>query len=241
MGISASDFYATTQSDQNKGDQRCHWCGSACTRRHPHGEPPPGPFERVNFRLNKVPSSPYACRGCWLFRRPRQTVLFPDGTFRDGQSPRAFAAWMTDEECLAVRPADYPLLYPRLLAPPRRFVLAFLRDEGENHLQLMLCNDHEAVTAGTPLAYTVDGIPSAYTLFELEECLRPPHPHHAGWGPDGKSGGVRQLAELLGPYDLGPDPAAVPPVTPQGGRPRPENTEGGRRDAAAKRARRNVA
>ena len=39
----ASDLYAMSQNEKNKGTERCHWCGAATERgRERHNDPAPG-------------------------------------------------------------------------------------------------------------------------------------------------------------------------------------------------------
>lgn len=43
---SPSDILAVSQAMRNEGEDRCHWCGSACERKWLHDDVAPLPFFR---------------------------------------------------------------------------------------------------------------------------------------------------------------------------------------------------
>lgn len=192
----ASDLYALSQGTSNIGPEECHWCASNCKRIWFHDDAPPVPFIRSKSMAMRT-NNPYICTGCWLFRRKRITVTELGGKWKDGQQPICHSWWITDKGAWVVNPKDPESIYPLLLKPPNRFVLAILDGVAANHLQLMQVNDIAEIRAETPLRFTVNNIPHTYTVYELQEALE-----GAGEGKQigdgGKQPGVGALIRLLG-------------------------------------------
>lgn len=211
----ASDLYAMSQNEKNKGTERCHWCGAATERgRERHNDPAPGiPMRsQVSFdatgRLSGsavnplracCPEEPWICRGCWLWRRERISVPYLSGGMSDRQAPMKHSWFVTDKRSWGVRLADYGKLYELLLAPPRRFFLALLREKDKvpNLLHRAVANVFDRdVLAGDSLSFTLNNTPMTYSPYELEQALRN--------GSIGKDPGVRALVSVLGTYELPP-------------------------------------
>ncbi len=193
--LSPSDLYAQAIGIRNGGDDRCHWCGSACQRILPHDDDPPIPFVKgsQNRRYAKCPGHAYVCMGCWRFRALRVTVNFLGGSLIDSRCPMDFSWLITETGVAALNPRQKTALYPVLLKPPLRFWLGLV--EGmQSHLQLQVLNDLPTVQSDSPITFTFNGLPLTYTIYELEEGLR--------HGVSGKSPGVQTLIRFLGEYKL---------------------------------------
>jgi hypothetical protein len=190
------------------GEVPCHWCGSPCGRVNVHDDLPPVPF--IRSRANaRYPWSAYQCNGCLLFRRQRVSITFLGGIARDGQAPRNFGWWLTDEARALLPGArgtvfkggasigldQRAMLWRLLFEPPRRFALSLLVESRETNLHDVVLNDHLGeINAGTVHTFTLDNRPLTYSVYELEQALR--------YGPDGREPGVVALCNLLGPYEL---------------------------------------
>lgn len=213
----ASDLFAISQGTKNEGMEECHWCGAPCTRDWEHQEPPPIPFVRYITHACR-PGNPWVCRGCHMFRRPRVTVRYFGGSFRDGQSPQLQSWFVTEEGAWTIRPgnvADAAILYEQLLTPPLRFLLAVVTEPGElNQLHLAAANDHpEGVRGDCPLVWMLNNRPLIYSPYELEQALR--------HGSQGREPGARELIRLFGGFELPPIPdESLPQKTGQRGRPK---------------------
>ena len=224
--LRASDLYALSQGDRNRGNELCHWCGASTqTGRDRHDDKIVGIPGRSKVKFDQAgimsggvnnplkalyPSEPWICRGCWLWRRPRIDVVHLSGNIRPKQSPIR-NSWLVSERmagCVAF--ADFKKLYDFLLVPCRRFFLSLIRegDKVPNHLHQAVINDFDRdVQMGDSLSFTLNNTPMTYTPYELEQALRR--------GPSGKEPGVRALVALLGPCEL---PEEV--ITDQHGNPR---------------------
>ena len=186
--VLASELFALASGVRCAGPDACHWCAAPCERLVPHDDPPP--MIGVRRQACKRPGNAYVCLGCQRYRRSRVTVNFLGGGQQDRQKSEDHSWLFYRNSAYAVRPGCEEALYDVLLTPPLRFVLA-LRTKGANLLQLMVANDLVVIEADTPLAFTVDGAPGYYTVYELEEAART--------GPEGKEPGVQTLFRLLGP------------------------------------------
>ena len=186
--ILASDLYAQATGVVNEGVDTCHWCGAACDRLVPHDDPPP--MIGVRRIPCKKPGNAYVCLGCQRYKRPRITVTFMDGSFMDRQNPCNHSWFLEPGKALGVKKECYSTLYKTLFSPPLLFSLALLDGPGPNLLQLMLVNDLVKIEACTPLAFTINGVPHHYTVYELEQA--------ALEGPAGTEPGVQALLRLLG-------------------------------------------
>jgi len=192
--ITAPMLYAWSQGIECVGLEECYWCKSPCGRSDLHDDPPPVPFRKVT-RLCKKPSSPWICRGCWLFRRQRITVPFLTEGYRDGQSPMKNSWWITDKGAWAIRSEDRQGLYRLLLNPPGTFALSLLADNELNHLQLMEVNDVNMPLKGeTLLKFTLNNVLHTYCPYDLDTVIKTKGA--------GKEPGVRALLNWLGPYQM---------------------------------------
>ena len=189
----ASELFAISQGTACEGPDECHWCGAKCERRWTHDDLPPMIGGRLrSHSLAKRPGNGYVCSGCWCWRRPRVTVPFLGGGYKDGQRADMWSWYVAGSRAMALRHEnsfDRDALYDRLLDPPPRFFLA-LRDEGPNLLQYAVLNRLEAFTASTPITYTLDNKPLTYTIYELEHALQK--------GPEGTEPGVQTLIRVIG-------------------------------------------
>lgn len=203
----ASELFAISQSTSCKGDQECHWCSAPCNRGQLHDDDPPMIGIKRNAQMARRPGNPWICNGCRLWRRPRVTINFLNGSFLDGQTARRHSWWITEEGAQAINPewtkkedwsVTYQMLWTKILKPPLRFCLALLDGPSpiENHLQLCVANDLPVVKASTLLSFTVNGVVFRYSIYELKEALRR--------GQSGKEPGVGELIRLLGSCDLHP-------------------------------------
>lgn len=202
--LSASDFYARAHGRQNEGKEKCHWCGSACSRQWVHDDVPRQLFIKSKEEP-RYPGEPWMCFGCYTFRRKRLTIQFLDGFQQDIQCPMEHSWLIRPGSALAIRRINYGPLYDFLLKPSVPFLL-MLSSGPPVWLHKAVLNAPAETTAGTPLHYTLDNRPQAYSVYELEQALR--------HGTAGKEPGVRLLVELLGPKQLPPLPEP-----PERGRP----------------------
>lgn len=198
---SAPAMYAAACGRECTGPDRCYWCGAPCPRLLPHDDPRPTLGMKANPHA-RCPGNQYQCNGCWLFARKKVTVRWVAGDFTDGLTPARLSWWITPNAAAGIRPGpDSHAMYAILLRPPLRFTLSLLAGTNQppNRLQMALANDHREIKAGTPLTFTINGIPFAYTVYELEEALKT-------GDASGCEPGVRELTKLLGDY---------PPLKPQ--------------------------
>ena len=141
--------------------------------------------------------NPWICEGCRIWRRPRITVNLLDGKQLDGQSAHRWSWWVEDSGAWGITRETYQTLWTKILRPPLRFFLAFLDGPDiKNHIQLCIANDLPIIKNNTWLAFTVNGIPFRYSIYELEEALQR--------GQSGKEPGVQELIRLLGPCNIYP-------------------------------------
>jgi hypothetical protein len=186
----ASEMYASSLGARCGGPDMCHWCGGGCERRWVHDDPPPLPFVKTHGSA-KFPTKMYVCEGCRLFRRPRVTVPFLGGGFKDGRPASSYGWLITPFESSALGDGSYKDLCGKLLAPPLYFCLSLVEDHKvANLLHLMEVNDNPEVKADTPLHFTVNNIRHTYTVYELEKALK--------GGGEGREPGVRALVRILG-------------------------------------------
>lgn len=174
------------------GRWKCHWCGADCLNEFVHDDLPPIPFMRSTSTA-LCPFETYICYGCRLWRRPRVTISFLAGGFKDGQTAKNHSWWITESHAWALKDKlDYDEVFKLLIKPPKKFILA-LKEEGKTDtlLQLTKANDPGGIIAETPLYFTLNNIPHSYTIYELIESIRnnDPEPYGAG---------VRVLWNFLG-------------------------------------------
>jgi hypothetical protein len=194
----ASELYAVSQGKICSGPEECYWCSGPCGRANVHDDlTPVFHTSNRNRTLAKRPGNAYVCEGCWMWRRKRVTAFFLSEGFKDGQCPMDHSWWVTDEAAWAVRvPQDARSLYTELLEPPLVFCLALIDGPGaRNHVQQAVANELTEIKADTPLAFTLNGIPHEYTVYELDRALR-------ANDPAGKRPGVGALMRILGPCQL---------------------------------------
>lgn len=207
--VSASDLFAVSQAsinwypeDENKPQKvypdRCHWCGSPCQRHHMHDDPPALPFTPKNRYKAKCPSTAYVCHSCYLWKRPRVTIYFLDGTLKDVQCAQKHSWYITKDSAKAIRKEDRINLYPILLKPENTFVLSLLdgKEKIDNFLHLNQLNDIAEIKGNTELKFTLNNVVFTYTIYDLESALRN--------SEVGKTPGVRTLIEYCGPYSIPP-------------------------------------
>lgn len=189
--IIASELFALAHNANCQGDQRCHWCGAPCSRKWLHGDPPPLPFVRSS-EPTKIPSSPYICVGCWLWRRPSVTIKFLEGGFKDGQCP-AHHSWLFTGDGICVLKSSVrnsEMMNEMLRKPPNCFALSILDEHKKNYLQNMIVNDSVKIDSNTPLYFTINNIPFSYSVYELEEAFR-------NGDSSGKEPGVQALLRIF--------------------------------------------
>lgn len=209
----ASELYALSQGSKCTGKEECHWCCAPCNRSELHDDEPLIPFVKKQSSAKRY-SSPYVCKGCWLFRMSRITIFSLSGKLKDRQAPCNHSWLITEDSAKTIQEGEYLSLYPILLNPPLRFVLSLRTSNTPNPIHLQLVNDLDEIQAETELAYTLNGQPCSYNIYELEEGLK--------HGAEGKIPGVRTLINLLGPYALPIDE----PKKKKRGRPGPGDDPG---------------
>mgnify|MGYP000446835940 FL=1 len=189
--MTASDLYAISQGYKNEGSEKCHWCGSCCTRQWKHDDPGPVPFQRGKpYRPSAFPASPWICKGCWAWKRKRITVKFLNGTFKDGQCPEDHSWWIEEGGAYGIQPSMYTHLRDKLLSPPLRFLLLLKIETPHNFLQLSQINDLQQIKAETTLSFSVDNVVHQYSVYELERVAK-------AEDANGMMPGTRALASLL--------------------------------------------
>lgn len=195
----ASELYAISQSNRCIGEERCHWCNAPCQRLWIHDEPP-AVIGVKRDRLARNQNGVFICVGCWLWRRGSVTVNFlshSDGNglpnYKDRQKATNWSWLVTETQAWALRREDASELYSILLSPPLRFFLSLLDGDKPppNHLQMCLANDLPSIGGDTKLQFTINNIPHAYTIYELEDVL-------TGGDLNGKESGVRALVNMMG-------------------------------------------
>jgi len=176
MPLTASDLYAISCGYRNDGIWLCHWCGAKCSDRNEHDDAP----RLIGVRravFARYPCNPWICNGCWLWRRQRITVTYLDGKWKDRQCPMDHSWYVTPTDAKAIRPECHDQLARVLLNPPRCFSLSLVEPGEKNHLQLCQANDEVEVKGGTPLVFTLNGIPHSYTVYELDNALQDDNAH----------------------------------------------------------------
>ncbi len=193
-----SELYAKTCNLKCEGSEKCHWCGAACGQFNLHDDVPFLPFVK-STQSPRYPFEKWICNGCYSWRRKSLTVNFLDGSFKDRQCPMTHSWLLTDIETIGLEKGMGKGMYPILLAPPLRFSLSLVTNgKTLNFIHLCMANDLPEIKANTELAFTLDNIPLAYTVYELEGGLR--------YGSEGKMPGVRALIDFFGKGDLEPIP-----------------------------------
>jgi len=192
--VLASQIYAQSQGIQCIGPDRCHWCGAPCERQpyFKHDDRPYLPFEK-HLEPSKNPGGSYICQGCWFWRRPRQTVHFLSGGFKDTQAPKNHSWLITENGSWVISQKDWEALYGFLLKPTGSFALSIKAGDKspENLLQCSIGNDLSVIDANTPISFTVNNSSHQYTIYELEEAIKA--------GKDGKDPGIGILFSLASP------------------------------------------
>lgn len=211
--LTAGALYATSQGQSCMGPEECHWCGAPCERKWPCDDTISPIFGGSKRFFARRPGNGYICIGCKIWRRPRVTIDFIGGGFKDGQSAEKWSWFVTPEHAYALRPdelLDRDALYNKLLDPPRQFSLA-LKIELPTQLQHIEVNDLPEINSGTPLKFTLDNKLLTYTTYELEYALK--------HGPEGTDPGVQAIIKMFG----APVRENVPeePAPPKRGRGRP--------------------
>lgn len=195
--LTATTLYAKTLvvNYEPKGRYLCHWCGTPCGDSWQHDDPYPNFFSKVKSNALHVASA-WVCKGCWLFRRPRITVSFLEGGFKDGQCPLKHSWWITEQNALGLEKLSCmdqfkygAKMYDLLLKPPLKFVLALV-DGMENQIHRAVCNSHEEIKADTELRYTFNNVTYSYTVYDLEKGVSN--------GFEGHGPGVQTLVRLFG-------------------------------------------
>lgn len=208
--LSVPMLYAQSQGARCEGPRRCHWCGGPCSTTYTHNDPRPlipMPGQSRNPYRAAFPTEPHSCSGCWLWQRTSITARYLAGGFRDRQEIRRCSWLLTSREAWAVRDEDKPRLLEFLVRPELPFALLLLDDPKLlNHAHLGTVNAPEKLEAATPLRFTINNVPHAYTVYELEEALRVGH--EAGVEP-GVAALLRFLGEAIKQANL---PAPIVPV-----------------------------
>lgn len=210
----ASTLFAVSQNSRCEGSNRCHWCGAPCKPLWRHDDPPPVPFTRtVSSAL--YPREMFVCQGCWLWNRPRVTVFWLSGGYKDGQCAKHHSWWIGPTGAAAISRNCKEKLLASLLKPPQVFSLSLLETTFEdpvvgvlrgrapsmhNLLHLCLLNEQPEAKADTVYHYTLNNIPHRYTVYELEQAIK--------GRSQGMEPGVSALMRLLAP----PKPTYRPEV-----------------------------
>lgn len=213
--MTTPELYASIEGRICQGTQRCHWCGAGCSQTYLHNEPPPV-IGAPKLNVAKIPSSPYICHGCWLFRRGSITITFPDESRKDRCKPLEYGWFLTPGQALGIKPHDtldeeglYPSkkLYEILLNPPPKFSLSIIDKGTTLYPQLTPVNDFKEIAKDTTLLFSLNNIQHNYTVYELEEALREPHivqwiEGKPNWSDpkNSPSAGVRALLKRLGEW-----------------------------------------
>lgn len=191
--LSASDLFAVSQGSANLGSYECHWCGSKCMQDWRHDEPPSVPFVK-NKNQARYPANHWICIGCWLWRRPRVTVSFLDGSYKDGQTASNHSWWVTDKDAKAINQSCKSMLHSVLLKPPNSFVLSLKDPSYQNNLHLAVANDISVIKADTILYFTLNNVVSSYSVYDLETALKDKEAC--------QSPGVRLLLDWFSPWEV---------------------------------------
>jgi len=165
-------LWAVAHGDTCSGKYECHWCGNPCKDEVVHDDHPPIPFVRNSRSSALRPGNAFICKGCQIFRRKRITVTGLGGGFADSKNSKDFSWWCSERGAWILEKKDFPVLYPILLTPPLKFVLA-LRDSsgGDNVVHMMVCNAHEQIKANTELFFTINGVKHNFCLYDLQSCI----------------------------------------------------------------------
>lgn len=194
----AADLYAVSQGKRNEGDRLCHFCGSVCTNKWKHDEPPPVPYIR-HSKLARHPINPYVCQGCFLWNRPRFTITSLGGEQKDSQSPKKHSWLITETDARFINYEDRGQLWKVLLRPPLRFALMLLdKPNIDNHLQFGVLNNFGKIEGDTKLCFSVDTVVYEYSVYDLEMALT--------FIEAARPKGILTLMNLLQPYPTLPPP-----------------------------------
>lgn len=197
--VLASELFARIHSTECRGRYLCHYCGAPCDNLWPHGEPPPVPFVRA-VPTAKRPGDPWMCKGCWLYRRTSVTAVYLDGGMKDRQCLLDHSWLLTAADARTLRGPDAAAdlrraqteaIFDFLRKPPLLFCLSLVEGGAKNLIQTAIVNDLAKIDAGTELKFTLNGVPHAYTVHELEVAID--ERETAGREP-----GVRELLRVLG-------------------------------------------
>lgn len=208
----ATELYALCQGRRCQGRFECYWCGAPCGDLHHHDGDPVREFVRNPMNVLR-PANPYMCEGCWLWRRPSQTVSFLGGGLVDRKCPLDFSWVITRDWAGGVRgDSDHyrKTLFTRLMNPAKIFCLSLIDGEGQrNHLQTAMVNELDKVGVHSEITFTLNGLVHTYTPYDLDKAIK---------GKVEAGGGVQVLLRLFGPYKV-----EVPEEDKRGrGRPRNE-------------------
>ncbi len=210
MKLSPSQIYAIANNGTCEGEMECHWCGSPCKRNFFHDDVLP--FTIGGKReYAKKPMSPYICTGCFLFRRKRITVWFPDKEFKDSQAPARHSLLYGKYECLALRKGSGKFIYPKLLSPSLFFVLALIDENQDNPIQHHVSNCFEVISSSMELEFTYNSKPFSYTINDLENALK--------HGMNGAPPGAAHLVRYFGEWEFPKEEKEDPPKEIKRGRP----------------------
>jgi len=196
--LTASTMYSISQGARAEGPDRCHYCGEPCQRWWLHTDPPLV-YGKKRDPLTRCPGNHYICTGCFFFRKPRLTVCYLTGGYKDVQCPMNHSWWITDKDAWGLRKEDYGELYNLLLKPPCRWALLLRTgDPGvvvagsvPTLIHAGRANENAVVESQTELYFTLNNVTFSYTIYELEQGIR--------YGEEGRMAGVRELMQFLGP------------------------------------------
>lgn len=190
----ATSLFARINGLTCEGPEECHWCASPCDRSCPHDDRYPIPFVKT-LSSAKRPGNAYVCRACQVYRRPKVTVNYLAGGFKDGQCLLDHSWYMDENGLYALRREDHQALYQKLLSPPHVFALSLIEPhlKSRNALDDCVLNSNQPVHANTRLWYTLNGVKFDFEVYELGEAVK--------HGVEGKMAGVRELIRFLGPMD----------------------------------------
>lgn len=213
----ASEIFCESLRLDFGGPDRCHYCGLACDRSRPHGEPPFNTYHTNRPRVYaRCPSNGYQCAACQEWKRPRMTASFLEGGFADGTRWTQQSWLVHPGGAHALRRESAQALYGFLMRPPCRFFLSVYDPAqggvpGGNLLQLCHANDNAVVDMGTELKMTVNNVLHTFSIYELSQSARDTN----GLGP-----GVAQLVRCFGPVPAELLPREEEPVKRGVGRPK---------------------
>lgn len=190
----AAAFLARLNGETCEGPEECHWCTSPCDRKNPHDDPYPIPFVKT-LSSAKRPGNSYVCKGCMIYRRPKVTINYLNGGFKDGRCLLHQSWWMDESGIYVLGKDDYQALYQKLLNPPHQFVLSLIEEQFKvkNNIEDSVVNFNQPVAANTKLWYTLNNVRFSFEVYELGEAVK--------YGVEGKMAGVRELVRYLGPME----------------------------------------